>query len=260
MAKVAKEYNEQAKEFEHIVQEIPPVLQEVEERPVLAFIGKLENKAVLDLACGDGRYTRILKKEGAQTVVGIDVADTLLAIGKKREETEKLGITYHVQDVANLTSVPSGPFDLCVAVYLLHYAENQVVLSSMANGIFENLKDGGRFVGLVANSIGLQDDPDGVSKWGSVGVAISPAPGSKDGDPMGLNIFGMNFTIYYWLPQTYVETFKKAGFENVKIVPNTAANIRNNGGGKWLDKISQTPWYMVIEAFKPVSSQRQSRL
>jgi len=252
MAKAAQEYNQQAEDYAQLSLEIPLVLQEAEEKPLLlGLIGKLENKVVLDLACGDGRYTRLLKKYGAQTVVGVDISDALVAMGKKREETEQLGITYYAQDVATLNSVPLGPFDLCVAVYLLHYAENHIALSSMIKRIFDNLKSGGRFVGIVCNTQGLQDDPEGMKKWGSVGITYTPAPGSKDGDPMGLNIFGMNFTIYYWLPQTYVESFKKAGFENVKIVPKVAEHIRNHGGGNWLDNVSQTPWYMVIEAFKP---------
>ena len=39
------------------------------------LIGDVDGKRVLDVACGEGHFTRLLRKAGAAEVVGIDIAD-----------------------------------------------------------------------------------------------------------------------------------------------------------------------------------------
>jgi malonyl-CoA O-methyltransferase len=54
-------------------------LMELEERAVLAMMPDIANSAVLDLACGSGRYLRILAQRGAAHVVGIDCSWAMLS-------------------------------------------------------------------------------------------------------------------------------------------------------------------------------------
>jgi ubiquinone/menaquinone biosynthesis C-methylase UbiE len=41
----------------------------------LALLGDVTGLSVLDLACGDGFYTRRIKKAGADRVVGVDLSE-----------------------------------------------------------------------------------------------------------------------------------------------------------------------------------------
>ncbi|MBA4319851.1 MAG: hypothetical protein C0412_15745, partial [Flavobacterium sp.] len=45
----------------------------------------LENKEVIDIGCGDGRWSRLMVERGAK-VTGIDVSQKMIDIGKKRSE------------------------------------------------------------------------------------------------------------------------------------------------------------------------------
>ena len=85
------------------------------------MVGALDGKRVLDLACGFGFYTRLLKQHGAATVVGVDISPEMIRLATQQEQAEPLGITYQVGDAVTLP--PLGPFDLVTAAYLLNNAD-----------------------------------------------------------------------------------------------------------------------------------------
>src|SRR5215831_12995056 len=84
------------------------------------MVGALEGKRVLDVACGFGFYTRLLKRRGAAQVIGVDISPEMIRLAHQYEQAEPLGITYQVCDAVALP--PLAPFDLVTAVYLLTYA------------------------------------------------------------------------------------------------------------------------------------------
>jgi len=57
---------------------------------------------VLDLACGFGFYTRLLKQHGAAEVIGIDISPEMVRLGREQERTEPLGVTYEIHDATSL--------------------------------------------------------------------------------------------------------------------------------------------------------------
>jgi SAM-dependent methyltransferase len=59
-------------------------------------LGDLTGLSVLDLACGDGMGTRLLKRWGAARVVGVDISAQMIALARQREDAEPLGIEYRV--------------------------------------------------------------------------------------------------------------------------------------------------------------------
>ena len=58
------------------------------------MVGALEGKRVLDVACGFGFYTRLLKQRGAAQVTGIDISLEMIRLAHQQEQAEPLGITY----------------------------------------------------------------------------------------------------------------------------------------------------------------------
>jgi 2-polyprenyl-3-methyl-5-hydroxy-6-metoxy-1,4-benzoquinol methylase len=108
------------------------------------LLGDISQKSVLDLACGEGFYTRRIKRKGAGTVVGVDISEEMIRLAKQQEQNHPLGVDYILGDVMALGRI--GKFDLVVASYLLNYAQTKEHLLKMFQTIAANLKSGGRFV------------------------------------------------------------------------------------------------------------------
>src|SRR4051794_5212534 len=75
-----------------------PWRQHIEGYTLFSLIGDLRGKSVLDLACGEGFYTRQLKQRGAARVAGVDISEQMIALARAEEARKPLGIDYYVQD------------------------------------------------------------------------------------------------------------------------------------------------------------------
>ncbi len=109
--------------------------------------GLIEGRRVLDLACGTGFYSRLLKQWGAAEVVGVDVSGSMVAAAREAETRDPLGIKYQVVDATDLPVL--GSFDLATAIYLLNYAETRDVMRRMGRNIAANLKPDGVLLALL---------------------------------------------------------------------------------------------------------------
>jgi ubiquinone/menaquinone biosynthesis C-methylase UbiE len=65
-------------------------------------IGDITGKKVLDVACGEGHFTRLLRRAGAARVVGLDISDRMIALAREQEAREPLGIDYVVADARSI--------------------------------------------------------------------------------------------------------------------------------------------------------------
>ena len=124
-------------------------LKRAESYTFFRMVGALDGKRVLDLACGFGFYTRLLKQHGAAQVVGVDLSPEMVRLATQQEQTEPLGITYQVCDAEALPQL--GPFDLVTAVYLLNYATSKDQLLGMFRSVYANPVAGGRFIAYTVN-------------------------------------------------------------------------------------------------------------
>jgi len=107
-----------------------------------SLIGDIQDKVVLDLACGEGYNTRILAREGAN-VVGVDFSKQLIEYARQSEAREKLGITYYVIEAANLKGFLRNHFDLVTCFMALQDIENH---EQTVAEVARVLKSKGRFI------------------------------------------------------------------------------------------------------------------
>lgn len=89
---------EQGAQYDHIGSKYDEyaqtaTLKRAESYTVLRMVGPLEGTRVLDLACGFGFYTRLLKQEGAAQVVGVDLSPEMIRLARANEQAEPLGVT-----------------------------------------------------------------------------------------------------------------------------------------------------------------------
>jgi 2-polyprenyl-3-methyl-5-hydroxy-6-metoxy-1,4-benzoquinol methylase len=136
-----------------------PAIQYGETFTVQKMLGDISGKRVIDLACGTGFYTRLLKRMGADTVIGVDISQEMLSVAKQQEAITPLGIKYVESDVVALPD-NLGTFDVVLAVYLLNYAEHEKNFCQMLQKIYDLLAPGGQLIAYTVNPAFTLDKGD----------------------------------------------------------------------------------------------------
>lgn len=109
-----------AKDYDQLVGETGDVYHRTYLNPVvLKMLGEVEGERVLDLACGQGYFSRLLQKKGAE-VVGVDLSGKLIAIARQRNKGLKKPIEYFVSDASKLPFLEDSSFDLVVSNMSFH--------------------------------------------------------------------------------------------------------------------------------------------
>jgi len=186
----------------------------VERHTLLRLIGRLEGLSVLDLACGEGHYTRELRHRGAARVVGIDLSEGMIRLAQQEESRNPLGIEYQVHDAQTFDGKKS--FDLVVAAYLLNYAATRDQLMEMCAAVARALRPGGRFV--AANNNPAQE-PEHFGATRKYGFIKDIRGALQEGSPIIYTIFqdeGSFDITNYWLSiATHEECLGAVGLRNV---------------------------------------------
>jgi SAM-dependent methyltransferase len=211
-------------------------------------LGDITGLSVLDLACGDGQGTRLLKRWGAARVVGVDASGQMIELARQQEQAQPLGIEYRVADAAALGRI--GEFDRVAAAYLLHYAPDRQQLLQMVRTIYDNLKPGQHFVTTVPNILEpahlLADHP----RYG-FGIRLvdeSLREGARLRGTLVLGEHKVEFD-FYWLPwEAYEEAFRTVGFPSWKaepfLIPPDAEHRR--GAGFWDEYVAAPSAIQII--------------
>jgi len=211
------QYDRIALDYQEIAAGVP--LREPEWYSLRLRLGDLAGFSVLDLACGDGMGTRLLKRWGAARVVGVDISAQMIALAQQQEDAQPPGIEYRVADAATLGKV--GSFDRVTASYFLHYARNRDHLLQMVRTVYDNLAPGQRFVASNANPLQPPQPVIDQRKYGlRYDLVDEPL---REGSTLRATLFLGEHTVefdFYWLPwDAYEEAFQAVGFRSWKIEP-----------------------------------------
>jgi SAM-dependent methyltransferase len=233
-------YNAIAREYQRSKQQ--PWRHYIECFTLFKLIGELAGEDVLDLACGEGYYTRQLKERGAARVVGVDLSAGMIELARKREAEQTLGIEYRVGDAKNLRFAER--FDLVVAGYLLNYAASREELLAMCRTIADCLKPGSRFVSVNNNPA----QPRAEFALGRpYGFVKSADEEPRDGTPIVWTFFleqgPFSITNYQLGVATHDAVFAETGFRQVRwhaprLMPEGAATY---GEAYWADFVQHPP-------------------
>jgi ubiquinone/menaquinone biosynthesis C-methylase UbiE len=125
-----------------------PFRHHVEKYTLQKLTGPLHGESALDLACGEGFYTRRLRSWGAGTVMGVDLSSAMIELARRQEDAELLGIRYHVHDVRTLDL--GQQFDLVFAAFLFNHANDFDDFLAMARAVVRHLAPEGRLVAVIS--------------------------------------------------------------------------------------------------------------
>jgi len=219
---------------------------------VLRSLGKIKNKSVLDVGCGNGYVCRKFYALGASRIVGIDISPKQIELAKHSANNNK--IEYVCGDATDLKNIVKGTFDIVTSISVLNYIEIKKELGTIISNVFDKLNDGGKFVSIVVN-------PDIVlpssTKYGrnliSLGVDRTKIADLEEFkieffDNAQEKIFETKAINYS--RKTYEEFFLKAGFSVKWIQPSISTEGLKEMGKQFWEEFIANPYLVAIEGRK----------
>ena len=171
---------------------------------MLDAAGDVSGLKMIDLGCGEGRFTRMLAKSGAR-VTGVDLCRPLIEYA----ESHRIGDeTYLIADMEDLDGVPDNEFDLAISyVSLVDVLDMQRAISAA----FRVMRRGARFV--VCNVHPMRMASIGWIRQGDVKLHY-PVDNYFDESARELRFRdGKPLTNFHRTLETHAMAFLDAGFE-----------------------------------------------
>lgn len=162
-------------------------------------LGVTKENYILDLGCGDGTTAIPAAKLGA-TVLGVDIAENLVAAGNNRAKKENLtNCTFQQGDATDLNELKDKTFDVAISIFGAMFAPKPF---DVAKEMVRVTKSGGRIV--MGNWI--PGDPTLVAQILKIASAYTPPPPEGFVSPM---LWGIEDNV--------IERFGSAGISKEKI-------------------------------------------
>mgnify|MGYP006290405305 CR=1 FL=1 len=219
-------------------------LREYAYKPTIEhYLGSnVKGKKVLDLACGEGISTRIIKDLGAKEVVGIDESEEQIKKAKLKDPNSN----YLVGNVINDDFSDLGKFDIITSMLFNTYIPTEKDLDNFFSNVANHLVKGGYFYILSPDLDSLKDGCN------SYGIKIEKTRNNDNSRILNLSDFDGNLfcqaQVYYLPKSIYEKLFRKTGFNATwykGIV--SQKGIEKYGREFWNDYL-QNPVYNIIKA------------
>ena len=207
-------------------------------------VGPVAGLRMIDVACGDGYYTRLFREQGAQ-IVGVDLSQEMIRLAREQEQREPLGIRYEVADGTNLEAFLEqtglGEFDVSVSQWMFDYAATRELLQGMCRSLARATRPGGRFVHLGGCFDSLFNHPENFPRYG---IQLEVLESHGDGSRIRWTVRGQDPSVAeqsvsaentMWTPDTITAELEAAGFTDVAWPP---AEVGDEG----LAAVSEDYW------------------
>lgn len=212
----------------------------------LALVGDVRGRSVLDLASGTGFYSRELRRRGAAEVLGIDISAEMVAVARRLEQRDPLGVRYEVGDAAELPPLERS-YDIALAVQLLNYAPDIATTERMCRNIHRSLAPGGALF-LLNQSPDFRFDGPPPDAYGfrSVLTGEEAETGPRVRTTALLDP-PVSFVANRPRREVYEHCLRTAGFRDLAWVPVqvSEAGLREYGDGFWADFHANPPLEML---------------
>ncbi len=126
---------------------------------LLRIVGDAKGKDILDLACGQGFFSRALLEAGAN-VTGIDIGKELIASAEELQKGKAKKVHYFVTGADDLYMLKDKSMDMIVCVLALQNIEN--ILGTMKE-VSRVIRKGGKFI-FVLNHPSFRNPRE--TSWG----------------------------------------------------------------------------------------------
>jgi 2-polyprenyl-3-methyl-5-hydroxy-6-metoxy-1,4-benzoquinol methylase len=219
------------------------------------LLGDVNGKRILDAGCGSGYLARILAAKGAK-VVGVDHSSKLLEVARREERKAPLGAQFRKADLARLSSLARGSFDVIVSNVVM---QDVVAFDKAFREFHRVLRPEGRLLFSVTHpcferpvpGIWVREPPDSerIEEWRGVlvdryydRVALWWGPSGQP--PM----VGFHRTL-----EDYSAALRGAGFLIKRMEePRPSAGAIDRMYRQFADYV-RVPNFLIVEAVRPAS-------
>jgi ubiquinone/menaquinone biosynthesis C-methylase UbiE len=221
---------------------------------LLKMLGDIKGKHIVDLACGQGIFSRTLADRGAH-VIGVDLGKELIELAEKKNKDYKFKVHYFHSGSDDLYMIKDGTKDIVVCVLALQNIEK---LQETMKEVSRVLTKGGKFFAVLNHPAfrnprhthwGYDENADvqyrRVEEYLSESkIKIDMTPGSKE---------DKKFTVSFHRPlQVYVKALSKFGLA-ISGLQEWESHKKSERGPK--QKAEDTsrkeiPLFMALEATK----------
>lgn len=177
---------------------------------IRAMLPDVVGKRVVDLGCGFGWASRWMRKQGATSVLGLDLSQNM--IERAKADTADAGISYRIVDLDSL-GLPAGSFDLAYSALTFHYVQD---FSRLTRVIRKALIAGGHLIFTIEQPIYMAaanphwiSDEEGRKTWPVNGYSLE---GERRTDWFAKSVLKYHRTL-----GTTLNTLIDCGFQIIRV-------------------------------------------
>lgn len=217
--KAGSQYDEITDAYSMLINSCFEKVNAVLDREYDKCIDAAKGKVVLDVACGDGKYTKMMLERGAELVVGVDESEQMINACRKAIGSDKVILqvgdlaSFDLMNVRNRSGQPVS-YDLIYTFAFWHYLPSAQRIRSTALSLARSLMPGGSLYALVLDSNHIPCKSGILNVWTELPDHQEPS----DGDRINWNyihegqwLFPQHMISYYWRNESLKRFLEEAG-------------------------------------------------
>ena len=170
---------------------------------MLDALGDVSGKRVIDIGCGEGRFTRLLAGLGARAT-GIDLTEPLLDRARRLAVADE---TYLLSDAETLDGIESESFDLAVSYIVLVDLHDY---RASIEAAYRILRPGGAFIVCNVHPMRMAVPMGWITQGGR--KLFYPLDNYAKEGPREFTWWGRDFLNMHRTLSSYIAAFLDAGF------------------------------------------------
>lgn len=138
-------WNKTAMAYENFTNSPNSYSNMIEWPAIKQLVPDLEDKVIVDLGCGTGRFSFLFEQFKPRKITGIDISDKMIKMAEDIAKEKNSKVSFIQNDIENLSSIENNSIDFVFSSTVLHYLKN---LNVIMKEIYRILKPNG--IGILS--------------------------------------------------------------------------------------------------------------